>query len=87
MNFHFPIGSGSQLNCSISLVTTFFKYKIFGIELSNYCVTVSGQSTGMKADKEVGALTQRNGYTNAAIASYIYIYILFFVFIGGGDFS
>lgn len=41
----------------------------------------------MKADKEVGALTQRNGYTNAAIASYIYIYILFFVFIGGGDFS
>lgn len=56
-----------MLNCAVvtNLMTGFGLS--FGFELLNNCVTVSGQSTEMKADIEVGAM---NGFTNAASELY-----------------
>lgn len=56
-----------MLNCAVvtKLMTSFGLR--FGFKLLNNCVTVSGQSTEMKADIEVGAM---NGFTNAACELY-----------------
>lgn len=56
-----------MLNCAvITKLMTSFGLSL-GFELLNNCVTVSGQSTEMKADIEVGAL---NGFANAAFELY-----------------
>lgn len=69
----------------------YFFNNIFGIDLFKITFfTVSGQSSGVKAEKEVGALT-RNRNTDAPIAFYLFIYVCVFVFfsffVGGGDFN
>lgn len=86
MSFYSPIlwfWSRAKLCRSTSPVNLSFIKQICDIELNLLCVTAASQSTGVKAEKEVGAPTQRR---RTFCIFFLFVADFFFLFIGGADF-